>query len=106
MINISDLNDIHNFQDKIILCENCETRTQVMMEKYGFNPRRCLSARTLSGCTHRKMSKVIIYLPTNTKNVEVFEKTLIGGFSFVNTCLAFDSNILLPKNEDGTRKQT
>ena len=31
--------------------------------------------------------------------VKLFEKTLIAGFSGVNTRLAFDSQILLPKNE-------
>ena len=30
--------------------------------------------------------------------MELFEKTLIGGFSCVNTRLAFNSSILLPKN--------
>ena len=103
--NKSDLNDIYNFQDTIILCEIFESHVQTMLKKYGFNPRKCLSSSTLSGCIHGKMSKVIISLPTNTENIEVLEKTLIGGFSYVNTHLAFDSNILWPKNkEDGTRK--
>ena len=31
--------------------------------------------------------------------VKLFEKTLITGFDGVNTRLAFDSQILLPKNE-------
>ena len=50
------------------------------------------------------MGKVIISPLTNTENVTVSEKTLIGSFSCVNTCLVFDSNILLPKNKYGTRK--
>ena len=96
MRNISDLNDIYNFQDTVILCKIFKSRTQMMMEKYGFNPRKRSSASTLSGWLHRKMNKVIMFLPTNTKNVEVFEKSLIRGFSCINT--------RLPKNKDGTRK--
>ena len=36
-----------------------------------------------------------IALPTDVEQVRAFEKTLIGGFSCVNTRLAFDTNILL-----------
>ena len=43
-------------------------------------------------------------MPTNTENVEIFEKTLIGGLSCIKTHLAFDINILLPKNKDGMKK--
>ena len=49
------------------------------------------------------MSKVIIAFPTTAEHFEIFEKTITGGFSCVNTRLAFDSAILLPKKEDGTR---
>ena len=28
--------------------------------------------------------------------MEIFEKTLTGGFSCVNTCLSFDSELLMP----------
>ena len=34
-------------------------------------------------------------MPTCGEHVELFEKTFIGGFSSVNTKLAFDINILL-----------
>lgn len=37
-----------------------------------------------------------VALPTNSETVERFEKTLIVGFSCINTCLAFDTNILMP----------
>ena len=104
MQNISDLNNIYNFQDTINLCEIFESLTQMMMEKHKFNPRKYSLTSTLSDCMHRNMRKVIISLPINTKNVEAFKKTLIGGFSCINTRLAFDSNILLPKNKDGVRK--
>ena len=100
MKKISDLNYFYNFQYTIILCETFQSCAQMMIEKYGFSLRKCLLASTLSGWIHRKMSKV---MPTNTENVEVSEKILIGGFSCVNTCFAFDSNILLPKNKGRTR---
>ena len=42
------------------------------------------------------MSKIILALPTNYEHSEIFKQTVIGGFSSVNTRLAFDSQILLP----------
>ena len=67
-----------------------------MQDEYGYNPRKCNSASTLSGCIEREMSKVIIALPTSNEFVNTFEETLTGGFSSVNTRLAFDTQILLP----------
>ena len=40
-------------------------------------------------------SKCCIALPSDAEHVRLFEKTLIGGFSCVNTRLAFDTEILL-----------
>ena len=37
----------------------------------------------------------MIALPTDAEYVRVFEKALIGGFSCVNTRLAFDTEILI-----------
>ena len=95
---LSELNNIYNFQDTIILCEIFENRTKDMMRKFPYNPRKCTLASSLSGCIHRHLSKTIIALPTQTKIVELFGKTSIGGFSRMNTRLTFDSIILLPKN--------
>ena len=67
-----------------------------MQDKYDYNPRKCDSASTLSGCIEREMSKVNIASPTSNKVVDIFEKTLTGGLSCVNTRLAFDTEILLP----------
>ena len=39
---------------------------------------------------------VIIALPTSNEAVDIFEKTITGGFSWVNIRLAFDAEILLP----------
>ena len=63
---------------------------------FGFNPRKCNSASSMSGCIERKMSQIILALPTKYEQVEIFEETVIGGFSCVNTRLAFDTLILLP----------
>ena len=49
---------------------------------------------------HRDKSKCLIALPTDAEQVRVFEKTLIGGFSCVNTRLAFDTQILLGDNKN------
>ena len=49
------------------------------------------------------MSKVIITFPTSVEHLEIFEKTVTGGFSCVNTRLAFDTSILCPKKLDGSR---
>ena len=103
MQRLGDLNDLYNAQDVILLSELIENRFQLMQDRYGFNPRKCNSASALSGCIERKMSKIIIAHPTNAEHVEIFEKTATGGFSSVNTRLAFDTQIFLPKTADGNR---
>ena len=103
MRHLSDLNNLYNAQDVILLSEIIENCFQLMQDRYGFNPRKCNSASALSGCIEREMSKIIIVLPTNAEHVEIFEKTVTGGFSSVNTRLAFDTQILLPKTSDGNR---
>ena len=40
--------------------------------------------------------KVIFALPASSAYIEIFEKTLSGAFSCVNTRLGFDAEILLP----------
>ena len=75
-------------------------RASLMLAKYSFNPQRCNSASTKqheawSSCIQRTHSKVIIALPTDSETVEIFKKTLISGFSCVNTRLAFDTDILM-----------
>ena len=99
MRNLGDINDLYNMQNVILLCEIIENRFQKMQDKFGFNPRKCNLASTLSGCVQRDQSKVIISLPTNFKHAEIFEKTLIGGFTCVNTRIGFDAEVLLPNFE-------
>ena len=73
-----------------------------MQNTYGFNPRRSNSASSMSGCIEREMSNIILALPTKYEHVEIFEETVIGGFSCVNTRLAFYFQILLPNLTDKT----
>ena len=97
MRNLSDLNDLYNAQDVILLLEMMENRFQSMQEKSGYNPRIINSASKLSDCIQREQSKVILALPTNNTQMEAFEKTLCGGFSCVNIRLSFDTEIFMPK---------
>ena len=55
MRNLGDLNDLYNTQDVILLCEILESKFQAMQNTYGFNPRKCSSASTMSGCIEREM---------------------------------------------------
>ena len=113
--NLGELNKIYNFQDTIILFETFEQRSEYLQKLFKYNPRKCDSTSSFSGSVHRDKSKCLIALPTDAGHVRVFEKTLIGGFSCVNTRLAFDIQILLGdiKNEKvlfdlgiGGKKQT
>ena len=95
-----NIGDLCNTQDVILLCEILESRFQVMQNTYGFNPRKRNSASTMSGCIAHEMSKVINTLPTKIKHVEIFEQTVISGFSCVNNRLAFNTQLLLPNFAD------
>ena len=106
MRNLGNLNDLYNTQDVFLLTEIIESRFQVMQNTYGFNPRKCNSASSMSGCIEREMSKVILTLPTKYEHVEIFEQTVISGFSSVNTILPFDSQILLPNLTNQKKLET
>ena len=95
MKDLSDLNDLYNAQDVIILLEIIENRFQTMQDKTGYNPRIINSASKLSGCIQREKSKCILALPINNTQMEIFEKTC-GGFSSVNMRLSFDTEFLMP----------
>ena len=96
MRNLSDLNDLYNVQDVIILLEIVENRFQIIQNKTRYNPRIINSASKLSGCIQREKSKCILALPINNIQMEIFGKTICGGFSSVNTRLSFDTEILMP----------
>ena len=96
--NLDDHNKLYNFQDIIILCEIFNNHSLQLQKVFKHNPRKCNSASSFSSCVQRDKSKCLIILPTEAEHVRVFEKTLTGGFSCVNTRLAFDSQILLAKD--------
>ena len=96
MRNLSDLNDLYNVQDMILLIVIIENRFQEMQNEAGYNPRKINSTSKLSGCIQREQSKCILALPTNNCHVKIFERTLSGGFSCVNTRLSFDTELLIP----------
>ena len=105
MRNLVDLNDLYNTQDVILLTKIIESQFQAMQNTYGFNPTKCNSASSMGGCNKREMSKVILALPTKYEHVEIFEQTVIGSFSSVNTRLACDSQILLPNLANKTNSE-
>ena len=72
--NLGELNHAYNFQDTIILCKMLEQRSSLLQEIFKYNPRKCNSAISFSGCVHRNKSKCCIALPTDAEHVRVFEK--------------------------------
>ena len=54
---LSDLKDIYNFQDKIILCEIFENTAKEVMKKFPYNPQKCTSASLLNGCIQKTCRK-------------------------------------------------
>ena len=98
---LGDLNRIYNFQDTAILCEIFESRSALLQKLFKYNAKKCNSASSFLGCVHRLKSKCKIVLSTNAEIVRVFEKTVMGGCSCINTRMAFDTNLLLKdtKNE-------
>ena len=96
MRDLSDLNDLYNAQDVIILLEIIENRFQQIQDMTDYNPRIINSASKLSGCIQREKSKCIIALPTDNIQMEIFEKTISGGYSSVNNRLSFDTELLMP----------
>ena len=90
---LGDLNRIYNFQDTAILCEIFERRASLLQKLFKFNARKCNSASSFSGCVQRFKCKCCIPLPTDAEVIRVFEKTLIGGYSCVNTRMVFDTGL-------------
>ena len=97
---MGELNKYYNIQDTLILCEIFEQRSDMLQRLFKFNPRKCNSASVFSGYVHRNKSKCNIVLPLDAKIVRIFEKTLIGGYSCINTRLAFDTEIFLKDVEN------
>ena len=95
MKTLGEMNKIYNIQDTLILCEIFEQRSVLLQKLFKFNPRKCNSTSSFSGCVQRSKSKCNIVLPTDAKQIRVFEENLIGGYSCVNTRAAFDTEIFL-----------
>ena len=74
MRNLGDLNDLYNTQYVILLSEIIESQFQAMQNTYGFNPRKCNSASSMSGCIEREMSKIILALPTRYDHLKFLKK--------------------------------
>ena len=56
--------------------------------------------KLIQWCVHRDKSKCLTALPRDAEHIRVFEKTLLGRFSCVNTRLTFDTQILLAENKN------
>ena len=97
---LGDLNKIYNFQDIAILCEIFQKRASLLQILFKYNPRKCNSASGFSGCVQRLQSKCVIALPVDAEIIRVFEKTLIGGYSCVNTRNALDTEVFLKDVEN------
>ena len=106
MRDLSNLSDLYNAQNVSLLLEIIENRFQAMYDKsLIFNPRKCNSANKLSDSIQREQSKVILVFPANNSVMEVFKKTLTGGFRCGNTRLSFDTQLLMPNlTESDCRK--
>ena len=77
------------------MCEIFESRSALLQKLFRYNPKKCNSASSFSECVHRLKSKCKIVLPINAEDVRVFEKTVLGGYSCINTRMGFDINIFL-----------
>ena len=77
---LGNMNKIYNIQDTLILCEIFEQRSMLLEKLFKFNPRKCNSASSFSGCVQRKRANVILCFLQTLKKIKVFEKTLIGGY--------------------------
>ena len=62
---LGEINKIYNFQDTIILCKIFEQRSE-QLNLFKYNPIKCNSASSFSGCAHRHQSKCLIAPPTDT----------------------------------------
>ena len=100
MKTLGDMNKIYNIQDTFILCKIFEQRSILLQKLFKFNPRKCNSASSFSGCVQRNKSKYNIVLPTDGKKIRVFENTFISGYSCVNTRVAFDTELFLRNKQD------
>ena len=74
MRDISNLNDLYNAQEVILLCEISQNRFQLIYDEFMFNPWKCNSASTRVSCIQREQTKIILPLPTNNSIMKTFKK--------------------------------
>ena len=74
MQNLGDLNDLYNTQGVNLLTEITESRFEAMKNTYGFNPRKCNSASSMSGFIDREMSKTILGCLQNMNMLKFWKK--------------------------------
>lgn len=72
--NLGQLNKLYNFQDTVILAKIFEQRCNRLQGLFKFNPRKCNSASSFSGCVHRDKSKCLIALPTNATDILILKE--------------------------------
>ena len=101
LLTLRDFNQIYNLQDTTILCEIFEQRSSLLQKLFKYNAKKCNSTSSFLGCVQRLKSKCCIALPTDAEIVTIFEKTVMGGYSCVNTRIGFDTDLFLKdtKNE-------
>ena len=80
MRDLSDLNDLYNAQDVILLLEIMENKFQAMHNKTMYNLRQSNSARKLSDCIQLEQSKLVLAIPINNSIMEIFQKNLNRWF--------------------------
>ena len=99
--NLGELNKIFNFRDTIMLCEIFEQRRFTYRNYLNVSLENViLQVLLVVAFIGTKASIASIATPTDAEHVGIFEKTLIGGFSCVNTRLAFDTEILFGDNKN------
>ena len=81
MKNLSDLKDIYNMQDTILLCKIFKNCSSEIMKKCPCNSRECTSASSLRKCFHTFLSKAMISLPTGPYMLSFLRKTLSHAVS-------------------------
>ena len=96
--NLGQLSKLYNFRDTSWLRYSCG-ELSTSKNAFKFNPRKCNSTSSFSGCVYRDKSKCLIPHHTRAEDAFLFERTRIGGLSCVNSHLPFDSQIVLPKNK-------
>ena len=88
---LRNMNKIYNIQDTLIFCEIFEQRSILLEKLFKFNPRKCNSASSFSGCVKRNKSKCNTVLPTDAKKIKYLKK-----LSLEDTVVLIQEQHLIP----------